>query len=115
MSEQASPKTIKSVSKEDKVNKTTTMYDVGFFELVWRNFFAGMSRAIGSIFVYILLMIFVTFVVYRTVFPYLKPYLNTFSDAIGTIDKMNQTTEKMEKSKGDLEGMINLDSLEGLF
>ena len=40
---------VRSESTEDRVTITRTMYDAGSFEIIWRNFLAGASRAMGGI------------------------------------------------------------------
>lgn len=44
-------------AEPDKLDKSRTIYDVSHKELVWRNFLAGMSRAVGMVVVQFLFFV----------------------------------------------------------
>lgn len=74
----------------DQVTQTKTIYDVSKWEIFWRNFIAGMGRALGSIILQAIFLIIVVNVFMNQVWPVLKPILNT----------LQMTTETLEDIKG---------------
>jgi hypothetical protein len=75
---------------EDSITKTKTIYDVGFFEIIWRNFLAGLSRAMGGIFLYLIFMFLFSIVFMQVIFPKLMPYINNISNVTNSLNSMQQ-------------------------
>lgn len=75
----------------DQVSPTKTIYEVSGFEIFWRNFLAGMGRAIGSLFVYLVLFALIANMVNKFLMPHLLPLLATLQDSLSTL---NQLTPK---------------------
>lgn len=62
----------------DQLSKSKTIYDVGWNELFWRNFVAGMARTIGSLLLYAVVLFFLTSIFLQRVWPILEPVLESF-------------------------------------
>lgn len=56
-------------AEPDKLDKSRTIYDVSHKELVWRNFLAGMSRAVGMVVVQFLFFVVLAGLVAQFVLP----------------------------------------------
>jgi hypothetical protein len=63
------------MDKQDSLNNKKSIYEVSAGEVFWKNFLAGFGRALGGVFVYLILITisYGLFVVY--VLPHLSPYL----------------------------------------
>ena len=81
---------VKNVAKPDWIGNSKTIYDVGSFEVFWRNFVAGMGRALGTIIMYFLFVyvIYATFV--NLIFPTLKPYLDGYMNLLNIMGRNEQ-------------------------
>lgn len=64
----------------DRVKKTRTLYDASAGEIFWKNFVAGMGRALGGIFLYLLLSFVVWVILYQFVWPKVAPFIDNFAD-----------------------------------
>jgi len=62
----------------DQIAKSKTIYDVGWGELFWRNFVAGMARTIGSLLLYGIVLFFLTNIFLQRVWPMIEPVLESF-------------------------------------
>jgi len=76
--------------KEDLLGKRKSLYDAGPFEIFWRNFLAGMSRTLGSLFLYLVFMIIVYGLFLKYVLPVYLPVINRISNLIESIEKMQK-------------------------
>ena len=81
MAEQIENK-VKNVARPDWIGNSKTIYDVPAGEVFWRNFVAGMGRALGGVlmyfvFVYVIYSLFVNFLL-----PVVSPYLEGYMDAL---------------------------------
>lgn len=75
----------------EQITSTKTIYEVSGFEVFWRNFVAGMGRAMGSLFVYLILFALIASIVNKYLMPHLLPLLTTLQDSVSTL---NQLTPK---------------------
>lgn len=76
-------------SSDDRITKTRTLYDVGPFEIFWRNFLAGASRALGGFLLYIIFGFVVGYLVMQVFLPRLEPLLDQFMSVSQTLDNLN--------------------------
>lgn len=72
----------------DQLTKTKTIYEVSGFEVFWRNFIAGMGRAMGSLFVYLILFALIASIVNRFLMPHVLPLLTTLQDSVSTLNEL---------------------------
>lgn len=79
-------------ARPDAVTRATTIYQVSGFEIFWRNFLAGMSRALGSILMYIVFLFCGFLFFQRMVYPFLKPYLDSYLITTNALKQMQQLT-----------------------
>ena len=79
---------IESTAKTDRASKTKTLYDVGPFEIFWRNFLAGASRTFGGIVLYLMLVFVFGLVFARFILPALLPLLNNYKGIFDSLGKL---------------------------
>ena len=83
---------VETVGKNDRISKTRTMYDVSAFEIIWRNFLAGASRAFGSLIFYIIFITIIGSFLLQFFLPKVMPTINKFL-------KMGDSLEKIQNLK----------------
>src|SRR5690554_6712962 len=81
---------VNSEHPEDKVNKTQTIYDVSSGQIFWRNFLAGMSRALGGMLIYLLFLLLGSVVFAQLILPQLNPMIEEYRQALQSINSINQ-------------------------
>lgn len=86
--------TIQSSAPEDRVGSNQTIYDASLSAVFWRNFLAGMARALGGIIMQIIFMIAVALVIINLLLPKLAPVITTYEKAINSLDSLQKTTQK---------------------
>lgn len=108
---------IQSVPKEDRAGKTNTIYDVSIFEVIWRNFIAGMSRAAGGIFLYLIFMFVIGSLFANLVWPQLSPMFEGYLKMVDSLGQISQTQQNISKSPllFDQAPGVDLNSLQELF
>lgn len=74
----------------DKVDDTRTIYQVGAGEIFWRNFLAGMARALGGLLIYFAVVIVLVNVFMNYLWPVLEPSFQQFSAAVEGLEQLNQ-------------------------
>jgi hypothetical protein len=78
-----------SVNNSDQDSTTKTQYDVTGWELFWRNFLAGVSRALGGIFIWMIFSLFMFLLFTRFIWPKVEPFYHEYQQALGTINQLN--------------------------
>lgn len=73
----------------DQLTKSKTMYDVGTGEIIWRNFLAGMSRALGSMVIYFAVVLFLGNIFLNYIWPSLEPSFETLGETTELLQQMN--------------------------
>lgn len=76
------------MNEEEMISRGRTQYDVSVWELFWRNFVAGSGRTIGSIFVYIVIALFGSYIFYQVVWPQLEPVLGGLTKTLESVGKV---------------------------
>jgi len=82
---------LKSENKSDLVSQTKTIYNAGAGEIFWKNFLAGLSRGMGTIFVYILFLIVMGALFVNVALPKLMPIITSYSDIFKSIESISNT------------------------
>lgn len=75
-------------NSEKMITKGRTQYDASVWEIFWRNFVAGSSRTMGSIFVYIVIVLFGSFIFYQIVWPQLVPVISGLTKTLESVGKV---------------------------
>ncbi len=67
-------------SDPDIVDRKTgkTLYEVGVWEIVWRNFLAGMSRGLGNLILLIIFSLVIGNLFMTYIWPHLSPLVDNF-------------------------------------
>jgi hypothetical protein len=86
--------------KADNVSGDRTIYDVGWGELMGRNFVAGMSRAVGGLFINIVLVVVVGSLVVQYVWPQLQPVVDQLNNSYQTLFRLEQTLSGQSETGG---------------
>ena len=89
MHEQQAKQIIASERPDDKVNQTKTMYDVSTWSVFWKNFIAGLGRAIGSMIFFIFILVMFSLVFAKFFLPKFQPYIDGYMSALDTIKTLN--------------------------
>jgi hypothetical protein len=75
---------------EDRTGKTRTLYDAGAGEIFWKNFLAGASRALGALFLYVILTFVFGFLIAQLVWPKLAPLVTQLTSAVGALQNTSR-------------------------
>lgn len=78
----------------DVINKRSgkTLYEASTWEIIWRNFLAGMSRGFGNLILFIIFFLILGNLFATYVWPYMQPVVENFYSANHLIDVMGQLT-----------------------
>lgn len=76
----------------DQLTKERTIYDVGAGEIIWRNFLAGMSRAIGGMVIYLVILIILGNVFVTYMWPYIEPIFAQLGETTAILKQVNSLT-----------------------
>lgn len=80
----------------DQLTKEKTIYDVGAGEIMWRNFLAGMSRAIGAMVIYFIFFIVLTQIFLTYMWPYVEPVFAQLGETTAVMKQLNSLTHGLE-------------------
>ena len=84
-----------NVPKSDRVSRSRTIFDASAGEILWRNFLAGMGRALGGIFLYLVFVFLFSAIFTRLVLPKITPLIDTvmkLGNTAGNIQNLNLPT-----------------------
>lgn len=99
-----------SETKDDRVNDIKTIYNVSGWSIFWRNFLAGMSRALGGIIMYLLFVTIVSYTFMVLVYPHLEPFISSYQSLITNFSAITNPNSKTTPDKPDGSGP-NLDQI----
>ena len=74
------------------MGKSRSIYDAGVREIIWKNFLAGVSRGVGTIFVYFLIFFVVGVAFIQYAWPVIAPFiarLEMLTDTVQSIGTGN--------------------------
>ena len=77
-----------SHASEDRITPQKTLYQASAFEIFWRNFLAGFSRALGGIILYVLFIGIIGSLAFQYLAPLISPVLNQLNSIYGTMEKL---------------------------
>lgn len=78
-----------NVPASDRVTVHKTIYEVGAFEVFWRNIIAGMGRALGGIVLYALFLFVVGTLMAQFLMPQISPLINSYTQAMKSLGDLN--------------------------
>lgn len=76
----------------DQLNQSKTIYDASVIEIFGRNFIAGLGRALGGIFIYLVIVGLGMYAFISTTWPTIQPFIIEYRQAIKGINTLNSTT-----------------------
>ena len=76
---------VENLADEDTLNKGQTIYDVSYKQLVWRNFLAGMSRAVGMVVIQFLFFAVIAGFMAQFVLPQIMGLFGGYIDTLGKL------------------------------
>ncbi|PIR61376.1 MAG: hypothetical protein COY81_04320 [Candidatus Pacebacteria bacterium CG_4_10_14_0_8_um_filter_43_12] len=79
-----------SLAEPDQISKTKTLYEVGAWEIFWRNFLAGASRTIGGLVIYLAVLYVLSNIFIAYVWPVIQP----------VFQQMGETTDLLKQLQG---------------
>lgn len=62
-----------TLADPDQLTESKNLYNIGAGEVMWRNFLAGMSRALGSLVIYFLVLIVLSRIFVTFIWPTIEP------------------------------------------
>lgn len=77
------------LEEPDQITKTKTIYDVSAGEIMWRNFLAGISRALGGMVIYFVVIFILSHIFLTYVWPVLEPSFQTLEETTDLLKQMN--------------------------
>lgn len=87
---------VDSVADEDRIDKVRTMFDVSITELMWRNFLAGVSRAVGSIVVYLIFATVGLWILAQVLLPIFGPFIENLNALMQSVNGTQQTIQESQ-------------------
>lgn len=76
---------VENLADEDTLKKGQTIYDVSYKQLVWRNFLAGMSRAMGMVVIQFLFFAIIAGFVAQFVLPQIMGLFGGYMNTLNTL------------------------------
>lgn len=73
-----------------------TIYDVGYWEIFWRNLIAGVGRGLGNFFFSLLIIVIVMNIFFVYVWPLMSPLLSSF----GNLSQIINDLQNLYQSNG---------------
>lgn len=80
------------VEPQDKFNQTKSIYEASAAEVFLKNFLAGMGRALGGIFIYLVFIGITLYFFINTALPQIQPFIDEYRQAVQGINSMSKTT-----------------------
>lgn len=65
----------------DQITKSRTIFDASKWEIFWRNFIAGMARALGAVILYGVVLVLLSTVVMNYVWPIIEPLVEDYENS----------------------------------
>jgi hypothetical protein len=81
---------VESSNPTDRVGYTKTIFDVSAFEIFWRNFLAGMARALGAVLLYFVILVIAVNIFLNLIYPVLEPIISQYTQALETFNRFAQ-------------------------
>lgn len=78
-----------SIKDPDQIDETKNLYNISTGEIIWRNFLAGMSRTLGGLVIYFLVIIIVSNVFLQLVWPVIAPTIQTLGNTNSLLLQLN--------------------------
>lgn len=94
---------VENLADEDTLSKGRTIYDVSYKQLVWRNFLAGMSRAMGMVVIQFLFFAVVAGFVAQFVLPQI---MGLFGGYMNTLNKLQGGTNQSQFSFDSIKQLL---------
>ncbi len=76
---------VENLADEDTLSKGQTIYDVSYKQLLWRNFLAGMSRAVGMVVIQFLFFAVIAGFVAQFVLPQVMGLFGGYMDTLNSL------------------------------
>lgn len=77
--------------KSDKMYGSRSIYDAKGWEIVWKNFVAGLMRGLGSVLIWFLFTSIIFNIMLAIFWPRLQPYFEQYFDALSTLGDIQTT------------------------
>lgn len=78
-----------TMADPDQLTDDKNLYNISAGEVMWRNFLAGMSRALGGMLIYFLVIIVLTNVFLSSIWPSISPTFDKFFEATDLLKQVN--------------------------
>ena len=78
-------------SKTGTSPKTKTVYDVGYGEIFWKNFLAGLGNGLGGLCVYLISLAVIGVIFFYFILPTLIPSINTYTNFFKSVSSVINT------------------------
>jgi hypothetical protein len=82
------------LSDEDQLTDTKSIYNVSKWEIFWRNFIAGMGRALGAIILQAIFLLVIVNLFMNQVWPVIQPILQMMETTTQSLEQLNQQTQQ---------------------
>jgi hypothetical protein len=81
------------VEPADRFSPTKSIYEAKAGEIFFKNFLAGMGRALGGIFIYLVFIGISVYFFINTALPQIQPFIDEYRQAVQGINSLNKTTK----------------------
>jgi len=99
---------VQSTAKQDRVSDNKTIYDASLGSVFWRNFLAGVARALGAILMQILFIVMLGILASIFIWPRVAPLLNTYQTAVNSLEGLQKSTQDAGQFSLDEDAMNQL-------
>lgn len=98
MNNETADPVVQSTDRQDAVGGVDTIYSASMGSVVWRNFIAGASRAVGGLFIQTIGIIVFIALLQAFVAPQLAPIMDMFARSTQTLENLSQTLRSQEEA-----------------
>jgi len=75
---------------EDQLEKTRSIYDAKAGEVFWKNFLAGLGRAMGGLFIYLIILGITVYEFVTIALPKISPFIQEYQQAVQGLNSVNK-------------------------
>lgn len=93
----------------DAITSSTSIYQVSPGEIIWRNFLAGASRALGTLVIYVVFLLIGYWFLSRTILPIFLPLMQQSLKALETLESSQQMLMELQGGSPALIQQYDLD------
>ncbi|MEX0895571.1 MAG: DUF5665 domain-containing protein [Patescibacteria group bacterium] len=73
----------------DQLSQSKTIFEASWWEIFWRNFLAGMARALGAVILYAVVLVILTNLFMSYIWPVMEPLIQSLEQSTVLFRSLN--------------------------